>query len=159
MNYYVCFVFYIFLTSFCIFLYLFVSFLFQFQNNVNRIKSEYEESEHDTIYHTSVNNRHTKATHCIFTVTNNGGEIFSEKVLSFVSKILANFAIDWGQFLKKGFCTSTLLIPDLKSNNLQYNTLGHWVDGTIVSSTKRLVFQVFFFFIISCKILFKNPFN
>ena len=49
---------------------------------------------------------------------------------------------------------------DQKSDNLQYyNTLGCWVDGTIVSSTKRLMFQVLFFFIISCKILCKNPFN
>ena len=29
----------------------------------------------------------------------------------------------------------------------------------IVSLTKRLMFQVLFFFIISCKILWKNPFN
>ena len=35
-----------------------------------------------------------------------------------------------------------------------------WVDGTIVSSTKRLMFQALFFFIISCKNLCKkNPFN
>ena len=46
-----------------------------------------------------------------------------------------------------------------KSDNLQYNMLGRWVDGTIVSSTKCLMFQVLFFFIISCKILYKNPFN
>ena len=36
-----------------------------------------------------------------------------------------------------------------KSDNLQYND----------SSTKRLMFQVLFFFIISCKILCKNRFN
>ena len=46
----------------------------------------------------------------------------------------------------------------LKSNNLQYNKLGCWVHGTIVSSTKCLMFHVLFFFIISCKILNKNPF-
>ena len=47
-----------------------------------------------------------------------------------------------------------------KSDNLQYNTLGCWVDGRIVSSTKRLMFQIFFvFFITFCKILCKNPFN
>ena len=46
-----------------------------------------------------------------------------------------------------------------KCNNLQQNTLGRCVDGTIVSLTKCLMFQVLFFFIISCKILFKNPFN
>ena len=47
----------------------------------------------------------------------------------------------------------------LKSDNLQYNTLGCWVDGTNVSLTKRLMLQVLFFFIVSCKILWKNPFN
>ena len=47
----------------------------------------------------------------------------------------------------------------LKSNNLQYNTLGHWIDGTNNSSTNRLMFQVLFSFIISCKILCKNCFN
>ena len=47
----------------------------------------------------------------------------------------------------------------LKSDNLQYNTLGCWVGGTIASLTKHLMFQVLFFFIISCKILCKNPFN
>ena len=34
----------------------------------------------------------------------------------------------------------------LKSDNLQYNTLGRWVDGPNNSSTKRLMFQVSFFF-------------
>ena len=47
----------------------------------------------------------------------------------------------------------------LKSDNLQYNMLGRWVDGIIVSLTKCLIFQVLFFFMISCKILCKNPFN
>ena len=37
--------------------------------------------------------------------------------------------------------------------------LGCWADGTNESSTKRLMFQVLFFFMISCKILCKNPFN
>ena len=38
----------------------------------------------------------------------------------------------------------------LKSDNLQYNTtLAPWVDGTNDSSTKRLMFQALFFFIIS----------
>ena len=37
--------------------------------------------------------------------------------------------------------------------NLQYNMLGCLDDGTNESSTKRLVFQVLFFFMISCKIL------
>ena len=34
-----------------------------------------------------------------------------------------------------------------------------WIVGTNDSSTKRLMFQVLFFFIISCKILGKNCFN
>ena len=34
-----------------------------------------------------------------------------------------------------------------------------WVAGTIVSLTKRMICEVLFFFIISCKILCKNPFN
>ena len=40
----------------------------------------------------------------------------------------------------------------LKSDNLQYNTLGRWVTGTNDTSTKRLMFQVLFFFIISCRV-------
>ena len=46
-----------------------------------------------------------------------------------------------------------------KSVNLQYHTLGCLDDGTNELSTKRLMFQVLFFFMISCKILCKNPFN
>ena len=46
-----------------------------------------------------------------------------------------------------------------KSDNLQYNTLVRWADGTNDLPTKHLMFQVFSFFIISCKILCKNPFN
>jgi hypothetical protein len=34
---------------------------------------------------------------------------------------------------------------EYKSDNLQYNTLGHWVDGRIVSLTKRLMFQILLF--------------
>ena len=45
----------------------------------------------------------------------------------------------------------------LKSVNLEYNTLVCWDDGTNVSSTKHLMFQVFFFFIKSCKILCNKP--
>ena len=41
----------------------------------------------------------------------------------------------------------------LKSENLQYNTLGRWVDGPNDSSTKRLMFQALFFFIISCRLI------
>ena len=36
-------------------------------------------------------------------------------------------------------------IQFLKSNNLQYNTLDRWVDGTINSSAKCLMFQALFF--------------
>ena len=53
----------------------------------------------------------------------------------------------------------TLPLPSfLKSVNLQYNTLVRWADGTNDLSTKRLMFQVLFFFIKSCKILCKNLF-
>ena len=37
--------------------------------------------------------------------------------------------------------------------------LGRWDDGTNELSTKRLMFQVLFFFMISCKILCKKPIN
>ena len=47
----------------------------------------------------------------------------------------------------------------LKSDNLQYNMLDRLVAGTNNSSTKHLMFQILFFFIISCKILCKNRFN
>ena len=35
--------------------------------------------------------------------------------------------------------------PNLKSDNLQYNTLGRWVDGMNDSSTKRLMLEAIFF--------------
>ena len=44
-----------------------------------------------------------------------------------------------------------------KSVNLQYNMLGLLDDGKNESSTERLMFRVLFFFMISCKILCKNP--
>ena len=47
---------------------------------------------------------------------------------------------------------------DQKSVNLEYNTLVRWTHETNVLLTKRLMFQVFFFFIKSCKILCKNIF-
>jgi hypothetical protein len=37
------------------------------------------------------------------------------------------------------------IILNIKSVNLQYNTLGRLDDGTNESSTKRMMFQVFFF--------------
>ena len=49
--------------------------------------------------------------------------------------------------------------PLQKLDNLQYNTLDCWVAGTNHSLTNRLMYQVLFFFIISSKILCKNPFN
>ena len=39
-----------------------------------------------------------------------------------------------------------------KSDNLQYYTLAHWVPGMNESSTKRLMFQTLFFFIISYRL-------
>ena len=44
----------------------------------------------------------------------------------------------------------------MKSENIQYNMLGCWVDWTIISFTKRLMSKYYFFF---HKILCKNPFN
>ena len=37
----------------------------------------------------------------------------------------------------------------LKSDNLQYNTLAHWVAGMNDTLTMRLMFQALFFFIVS----------
>ena len=48
---------------------------------------------------------------------------------------------------------------DINLLNLQYNTLVCLFAGTNESSTKRLMFQVLFFFMISCRILCKNTFN
>ena len=45
------------------------------------------------------------------------------------------------------------------TKNLTISNLIRWVDGMIVSLTKSLMFQVLLFFIISCKILCKNPFS
>ena len=42
---------------------------------------------------------------------------------------------------------------ELKSVNLQYDTLGRWVDGPNNSLTKRLMFQVLFSFIISYRLM------
>ena len=46
----------------------------------------------------------------------------------------------------------------LKSVNLQYNTLVRWDAGTKDSSTKRLMFQALFFFIISYRLAALNTF-
>ena len=40
-------------------------------------------------------------------------------------------------------------IAGLKADNLQYSTLGCWIDGTSDSSAKGLMFQALFFFIVS----------
>ena len=53
--------------------------------------------------------------------------------------------------LERATCT-----VHLKSDNLQYNTLGCWVNGTNDSSTKRLMFQALFLFIISYRLRAKN---
>ena len=53
-----------------------------------------------------------------------------------------------------------LSFSESKSVNLQYNLLVRRANGTTDSSTKRLMLQVLFFFLIkSCKILCKNPLN
>ena len=44
----------------------------------------------------------------------------------------------------------------LKSINLQYDMLVRWADGTNDLSTKRLMFQLSFFFVESCKTLCIN---
>ena len=53
---------------------------------------------------------------------------------------------DFGTIAKSGKICSTVRYLIAKSDNLQYNMLGHWVSGTIVSLTKRLMFQVLFLF-------------
>ena len=45
--------------------------------------------------------------------------------------------------------------PDIWQSSIWYTGFA----GTIASLTKRLIFQILFFFIISCKILCKNSFN
>ena len=53
---------------------------------------------------------------------------------------------------KTQLTSSSTAMQYVKSDNLQYNTLGHWVAGTNDSSTKRLMFQALFFFIISYRL-------
>ena len=50
-------------------------------------------------------------------------------------------------------------LPGKNIMNLTICNIIRWDDGTIVSVTKSLMFQVLFVFIISCKTLCKNPFN
>ena len=47
----------------------------------------------------------------------------------------------WEKILSKMVLTQKIL----KSDNLQYDMLSRWVDGTNDSSTKRLMFQALFF--------------
>ena len=45
-----------------------------------------------------------------------------------------------------GLIKQSIEVPlHLKSDNLQYDTVDRWVAGTNDLSTKRLMFQVFFF--------------
>ena len=47
----------------------------------------------------------------------------------------------------------------LKAVNLQYNTLVRWADGTNDSSSKRLMFQVLFFFHKNLQNSLQKPFK
>ena len=49
-----------------------------------------------------------------------------------------------------------LVAINLKSDNLQYNTLVRWFSGTNDSSIKHLMFQALYFFMISYKSLCQN---
>ena len=48
---------------------------------------------------------------------------------------------------------------NLKSYNLQYKTLVRWADGTNDSMTKRLMFQVLFFFHKILQNFLQKPFH
>ena len=56
-------------------------------------------------------------------------------------------AWSWKVAQRASFKSALGSFPLLKSNNLQYNTLGCWVNGTNDSSTKCLMFQAFYFII------------
>ena len=58
------------------------------------------------------------------------------------------------KILEKGNMGCQVSKGDIKSDNFHYNS---WVAGTIISLTKHL--KYYFFFIISCNFLCKNPFN
>ena len=49
-------------------------------------------------------------------------------------------------YKSKTILESIFDLSNLKSVNLEYNTLVRWFAGTNESSTKRLMFQVLFFF-------------
>ena len=76
------------------------------------------------------------------------GEIFPPKAFDEVGNspfYWATLSIWRPSQQSKSLYISPAVSHVLKSDNLQYNTLGHWVDGTNESSTKRLMFQVLFF--------------
>ena len=61
-------------------------------------------------------------------------------------------------FIKRPNSVQLIMFLSLSRNPTIYNII-HWFAGTNDSSTKCLMLQVLFFFIISCKILCRNPFN
>ena len=68
------------------------------------------------------------------------------------------FILKWeGQIYTTGPKLLLIFSVNLKSVNLQYNTLVRKADGTNNLPNKRLMFQVLFFFVKSSKILCKNP--
>ena len=91
----------------------------------------------------------------IFTIMSNHlvSSFFSPEILKKNEVWSCNHDTKASQNCPKGFTRY------LKSVDLQYNTLGCLDDGTNKSSTKRLMFQVLFLFMISCKILCKILFN
>ena len=72
--------------------------------------------------------------------------IYQFRILCFWACLLKFHAI-FHLHASKGICMSRH--AHKKSVNLQYNTLGCLDNGTNELSTKRLIFQVFFFFMIS----------
>ena len=51
----------------------------------------------------------------------------------------------WAIMFSRPFFVALQRLWDLKSDNLQYNTLAQWVDGINDLLTKRLMFQALFF--------------
>ena len=71
--------------------------------------------------------------------------------------ILKYFWFEGTEAKKICMCVVEQLV--LKSVNLQYNMLCRLDDGTNKSSTKRLMFQVLFFFMISSKLYIPSTLN
>ena len=64
-------------------------------------------------------------------------------LLSRYNRVAANIEqhIYWdSKFLAPVACFAELVETDLKSDNLQYNTVGRWVDGTIVPPSDGTMF-------------------